>query len=160
MTNRLPSLKCTVLVGIALSGLAGCSACTGTGAGGVNHTDTEPQVEFYVVGTPTSGAVELAEAPAYFVLRHVTIGRLRQSSKESSSDVERTTTLLNGFAALTVVAGAMIEGAGLFGLVGYLVSGNRLGLFAAGVAILLLLIFFPAEEKVRRSESSVTGSGV
>lgn len=102
----------------------------------------------------------LGEMPAYVVLRQAAIARLRRSCADSSSDVERTTALLNGFVILTIIAGAMVEGLGLFGILIYLVSGKTLALLAPGVAIILLAAIFPSQEKARQFESSVIPSGI
>lgn len=106
------------------------------------------------------GLLPLGEMPAYVVLRQATIARLRRSCAESSSDVERTTSLLNGFATLTIIAGAMVEGLALFGIVIYMVSGKTLALLAPGVAIILLATIFPSVEKARQFESSAIPSGI
>lgn len=57
--------------------------------------------------------------------------------------------LMNGYAAQTILRGAIAQGPALLGSVGLLMSGNHLGLVPTGLAVALVIAAFPNEARAR-----------
>ena len=102
------------------------------------------------------GGLAVCEAVGYVVFRQGIIGKTRLLLREHADDDQSASAVTNAFAVLTIVAGAMLEGLGLFGAVIMLVTAEQLALIGPALAILLLLAFvLPTEEKARNFASTV-----
>lgn len=85
-------------------------------------------------------AVAIGDLVGYVVLRSVmTRGTQPGDAKPNS---------VNRFVTLTIVGCAMAEGLGLLGTVTFLLTGNRLGLVAAVLGILLIAAQWPTQAKL------------
>ena len=104
------------------------------------------------------GGLAVCEVVGYVVLRQGIIGKTRNFLREHADDDRSAVAITNAFAVLTIVAGAMLEGLGLFGAVIMLVTAEQLALIAPALAILLLLAFvLPTEDKARNFATTVMG---
>ena len=115
------------------------------------HLDLAPIMMIVLCG------LAVCEAVGYVVLRQGIIAKTRGFLRTHSDFGAPAAAIANAFATLTIVAGAMLEGLGLFGAVIVLVTGDELALAAPAVAILLLLAFvLPNEEKARNFVAKIT----
>jgi hypothetical protein len=122
-----------------------------TGGSMETHVDLAPLMMIVL------GGLAACEAIGYVVLRQGIIAKTRGFLRTHSDFGEPSAAIGNAFAMLTIVAGAMLEGLGLFGAVIVLVTGEDLALAAPAVAILLLLAFvLPNEEKARNFATRMT----
>ncbi len=99
----------------------------------------------------------LGELPAYFVIRQALIAKLRAEKRDEESDQRRLSQFLSPFTTLTILAGAMAEGFGLFGAVVFMVTGQPAALVAPAIAALFLTAVFPSEQRLRAFVATVTG---
>ncbi|UCE59227.1 MAG: hypothetical protein JSU63_17505 [Phycisphaerales bacterium] len=106
------------------------------------------------------GVLVVLETLAYFLIRRSMIGELRQTLQEDTGEMDRTAKLAGGFNSLTLLGAPMPEGVGLYSVLVYLMSGSVVGLAAAGVALLLVLMHWPTENKARSFVESVTGQRI
>jgi hypothetical protein len=73
----------------------------------------------------------------------------------SIEDAERE--VLPAFHTLTLIRSAMAEGFGLFGLVIIMVTGAKLALVAPVLALVVLVLGFPARHRLTALTSILTG---
>lgn len=93
----------------------------------------------------------VGEFGAYFVLRSVMRKRATAGAPPTVANPNPPPGNTQGtYAVITIIGCAMAEGVGLFGTVIYLVTGNKLGLVAAGVALVAILLQWPTEAKARQ----------
>ena len=104
------------------------------------------------------GLVAFGEAVGYIMIRQGLVRKTRTRLESCATEIEQTAALANGFASLTIIGGAMLEGLGLFGAVIVLLAGQLVVLLAPALAILFLLtLAFPTEKKAREFIGAVTG---
>lgn len=121
---------------------------------GVMKTDESMATLFLIL----LGAIAAVEVVAYAMIRQATITKTRQALEGRAAAESRENVLLGSYAPLTIIAGAMLEGLGLFAAVIVLLTGWVVVVIASGVAIVLLLaLVFPTKSKAEGFFSSVTG---
>ena len=104
------------------------------------------------------GLVAFGEAVGYIMIRQGVVRKTRTGLESCSAEIEQTAALANGFASLTIIGAAMLEGLGLFGAVIVLLTGQLAVLLAPALAIVFLLtLAFPTEKKAREFIGAVTG---
>lgn len=92
-----------------------------------------------------------AELPVYFVVRARVLAGLRDSveaSRDTDTDTDAASRVFPAMATLTIIGGAMAEGFGLFGGVICLLTGNRAALAAPAIALVLLVLRVPTQDKL------------
>jgi hypothetical protein len=97
------------------------------------------------------------ELPAYFIIRMVMLGKLRQTLAEKPDIDDPTPLVMPAFTTLTITGCAMAEGIALFSIVIFLLSANPLALIAPILAILIIATRFPTEDKLAGWTASLTG---
>ena len=153
LMERLRILKIIIA---AMAG--GLFAFTAMAVALVASGSTEAREELSVILLIALGSLALCEAIGYVVLRQGIIGKTRSFLRTHPDYDNPAVAIGNAFATLTIVAGAMLEGLGLFGAVIVLVTGEQLALIASALAILLLLAFvLPNEEKARSFAAKIAG---
>jgi hypothetical protein len=100
----------------------------------------------------------VAEAAGFAVIRRTLLVRLRARLR-AGRDTCDAPPLSAELRALTVVGAAMAEGFGIFGAAVYLASGAAWALAASAVALALLVLQLPAEERLRGLVESVSHEG-
>ena len=104
------------------------------------------------------GLVAFGEAVGYIMIRQGLVRKTRTRLERCAAEVEQMAALANGFASLTIIGGAMLEGLGLFAAVIVLLTGQLVVLLAPALAIVFLLtLAFPTERKAREFIGAVTG---
>lgn len=99
----------------------------------------------------------LFELPAFVIVRQKVISELRRSWPDQSSGKRQALALGGALATITIIGGDMVEGAGLFGAVIYMLTDNGYGLIAAATSVVLLLLLFPTYRRIQDLKSKVTG---
>lgn len=94
------------------------------------------------------GALVVVEMLVYFVIRRGTMAKLRQSLREAPLDADSEGRMLPAMATLTLIGAAMAEGIGLFGVVAFLITGQTAALAAPAIALLVLVLRIPTQEKL------------
>ena len=102
-------------------------------------------------------AVGLGELLAYSVLRRATINRLRKLVQADPAGQVQPTTLAPGLVTLRIIAAAMAEGFGLFGMVVFLVTGTAIALAAPVLALVILTRLVPTRDRISRFLAEVSG---
>ena len=122
-----------------------------TGAMEIN--DAPASIYLTILGMMAAG-----ELVAYFVMRQATLKSTREKVESQTQEDQRELALVGGYAVLTIIGGAMVEGLGLFGAVIVLLTGRVEIAFAPGLAIVLLMILvFPTKAKAAGFVAAVTG---
>ena len=153
LIERLRVLR--IVIAAMAGGLFAFTAMAVALATGGSIKDRE---ELSVILLIALGSLTLCEAIGYVVLRQGIIGKTRSFLQAHPDPDHPRAAIANAFATLTIVAGAMLEGLGLFGAVIVLVAGEQLALVASALAILLLLaLVLPNEEKARNFAAKITG---
>ena len=153
LTGRLRILK---IITAAMAG--GLFAFTAMAVALTASGTMKIREELSVILLMALGGLALCEAVGYVALRQGIMGKTRSFLRTHPDFDNPKGAIANAFATLTIVAGAMLEGLGLFGAVIVLVTGEQLALIASGLAVLLLLAFvLPNEEKARNFAAKVWG---
>lgn len=104
------------------------------------------------------GGIAMGEAIAYRFLRDMRLNNLRARAPEWRAAPDPSAALIPEYHQLLVIRSGFCEGAGLFALVLYLLTGSILCLGYAVVALLLLVSGFPTRDALRDFTREVTGS--
>jgi len=104
------------------------------------------------------GMMALAELPAYVVIRVSVAGKVRRQWREQQPVNDPVSFFGQPIAKVAILAGAMAEGLGLFGILIYLLARNPWGLAAGGVALLLVLAQIPTRQSIDRFVSTITAT--
>jgi F0F1-type ATP synthase membrane subunit c/vacuolar-type H+-ATPase subunit K len=97
------------------------------------------------------------ELIAYAVVRASVLNRLRRRFAGNPPAEDPATELIGSFNSLTIIACALAEGLGLFGAVIMLITGAWAALAAPALALIVLTLQLPSEDKIARFVSGVTG---
>lgn len=104
------------------------------------------------------GMMAAGQLGAYFVVRQGILKSTREKVESQTQENQRELALVGGYAVLTIIGGAMVEGLGLFGAVIVLLTGRLEIVFAPGLAIvLLMMLVFPTKAKAAGFVTAVTG---
>ncbi len=116
-----------------------------------------PHADIAKTLVPVLALVAAGEAGAYLVLRTVFDKQARQQLEAAADQQAAQARALPIFQTLVLIRSAMAESMGLFGLVIVMVSGVKLVFLAPGLAIALLLLGFPTQDKLDAFVAKATG---
>jgi hypothetical protein len=86
---------------------------------------------------------------AYVVVERIAVARVARGRLQGQYDEESGATL-EAYRQLTILQAGLIDGPSFLGGIIYLLTGNGLGLVAAGVGVSLLLSRMPSRERFER----------
>ncbi len=98
--------------------------------------------------------------PAYVVVRATTMARLRRLVQESPPADDAAARALPAMATLTLIGAAMAEGFGLFGGTVFLITAAREALLAPAIALVLLVLKIPTQDKLAAFAADAAGQRV
>jgi len=95
------------------------------------------------------GGLAVSEAVVYFLLRRSFVARARDS-REISLSLLRHGRIPLPLHTMAIIGGALAEGAGLLGSIAVLLGGPWYALAAPVLAVVLILIQLPSQERLAR----------
>jgi hypothetical protein len=96
----------------------------------------------------------IAALMASLVLGAVVVAPLRRDTQKSSDPQA----VFGAFNTLTLIRAALYEGFGLFGVVVYLLVAGKPALAAPALAVILLVLGMPTQEKFHRFRGSISNT--
>jgi hypothetical protein len=102
-------------------------------------------------------ALCIMEIPAFILIGRVMIGKLQVDFQKLPDDQDPWDQLLPSFFTITLIRGAMVEGASIFGCVIMLISGVWLSLIVPMLGLMVLSLLFPTDNRFHEFIGTVTG---
>lgn len=147
--GQQPSLKVSQILVLAL--LGGLVLFTAVVIG-LRLTGRMPPTQPPIAGQPDVLLLALiglcvVQTPIFFLVPSMMVKGLAAKWQAATSDEARESIVLGGLQIVSIVRGALVEGAGLLGTTIYLIQGEPLALVAPGLAAVALLAIVPTREK-------------
>lgn len=104
------------------------------------------------------GLVAVGDTVVFLLARVATLAIVRARLTRAGNEKPGSDVVWPGFWGLTIVVGGMLEGLGLLGAVVYLLTGAWIALLAPGVALFLIAVLIPTQDRFAGFVAKTTAS--